>query len=53
MDAAGRPKTESRVVNTKALLECRNIAETKLLLDNMSSLQERMINIRAIRLGRE
>ncbi|MCI33327.1 hypothetical protein A2U01_0054544, partial [Trifolium medium] len=44
-DAAGRQKIESRIVNTKALLECRNRAETKLLLDNMPSLQERMIKL--------
>ncbi|MCI39000.1 hypothetical protein A2U01_0060229, partial [Trifolium medium] len=45
MDASGRQKIESRIVNTKTLLECKNRAEAKLLLDNMSSFEERLVKM--------
>ncbi|MCH90828.1 hypothetical protein A2U01_0011751 [Trifolium medium] len=44
-DEEGKQKIESRYVNTKTLLECKSRAEAKLLLDNMSSLQECMIKM--------
>ncbi|MCI34944.1 hypothetical protein A2U01_0056165, partial [Trifolium medium] len=51
LDCKGRSHVEQRFVNMKALLECRNTSEAKLLLDNMADFADELLKIAAEQKG--